>query len=75
MSSSYDMFLQEIENEAETDTMDYVTSIRCTPMSDIDVRRLKGETVQIEEIRDYSEKHKTLKKEVRIEMCWGCSIE
>lgn len=62
--TSYDAFLSQFQEEDEDDTFDHIANIRCTPMSNVSLRRMRGEEVGREEITKEIREVEKLKAEL-----------
>jgi len=62
--ADYGSFLDDLEKEDEEESMAFVSNIRCTPISSIGLRQMKGEAVDAKEISDAIERKERARKEL-----------
>jgi hypothetical protein len=63
-----DSFIGDLEKEDEEESMAFISNIniRCTPISSIGLRQMKGETVEASEIRNALDKTASARKDLLI---------
>ena len=64
MADDFESFLGDLEKEDEEESMAFVSNIRCTPISSIGLRQMKGESVDAKEIADALDKKDGARKDL-----------